>query len=153
VGEIVSAFQPKFETSAAAVSIDSTQRAPLRVADLGKRGRGVVAARDLAAGELVERAPVILVPEADRRAVDASALGNYIFMWEHGGPDEDVYRPHGRAAIVLGFASLVNHSDRPNCRFLRHIEALALDLIALRDIAAGEELTFDYGMALWFEPA
>jgi SET domain-containing protein len=29
---------------------------------------------------------------------------------------------------------------------------LAIDLVALRDIAAGEELTIDYQMTLWFVP-
>jgi SET domain-containing protein len=55
--------------------------------------------------------------------------------------------------VVLGYASLVNHSTTPNCDTVRHIEALAHDLIALRPIASGEELTIDYGMALWFTPA
>jgi SET domain-containing protein len=53
---------------------------------------------------------------------------------------------------VLGFTSLVNHSDSPNCDFIRYIEALALDLIAIRHIPAGEELTIDYGLTLWFAP-
>jgi SET domain-containing protein len=47
----------------------------------------------------------------------------------------------------------VNHSDRPNCGFTRHFDALVLDLHALRTIEEGEEITFDYGMTLWFEPA
>ena len=142
-----------YDTSSQPVTIDSSQRLALRVADLGGRGRGVVAAQPIRAGELVERSPVILVPAEDRRAVDASNAGNYIFVWEHGSTGEDVYRQDGRAAVVLGYASLVNHSNDPNCRFIRYIEGLALDVIALRDIAAGEELTFDYGMTLWFEPA
>ena len=58
----------------------------------------------------------------------------------------------GRAAVVLGYTSLLNHSDRPNCDFVRHIDALALDLLAVRDIAPGEELTIDYGLTLWFTP-
>ena len=141
-----------FETSSKPVDIDSMQRVPLRIAHLGRRGRGVVAGRRIAAGELVERAPVIVVPEEDRAAVDASSVGAHIFMWEHGTTGEDIYSRKGRAAVVLGFASLVNHAADPNCRLVRHIEALALDLIALRDIEDGEELTFDYGMTLWFEP-
>jgi hypothetical protein len=79
-------------------------------------------------------------------------VGNYIFMWEHGSTGEDIYSQEGRVAVVLGYASLVNHSPNPNCRFVRYIEAQALDLLAIRDIAAGEELTFDYGMTLWFTP-
>ena len=140
------------ETSHAPVTIDSSQRVPLRVVELGNRGRGVVADRDIAEGDLIERAPVILVPREDRAAIDASNVGNYIFVWEHDSVAEDIYKPDVRAAVVLGFASLVNHSPDPNCDFVRHIEALALDVFALRDIKAGEELTFDYGMALWFTP-
>jgi SET domain-containing protein len=73
-------------------------------------------------------------------------------MWEHGTTGEDIYSGRGRAAVALGFASLLNHSGDPNCRIVRHIEALAIDVIALHDIAAGEELRIDYGMTLWFEP-
>lgn len=142
----------RFETSCELVDIDSTQRVPLRILRLGGRGRGVVAARRVAAGELVERAPVIVVPEEERAAVDASSVGAHIFMWEHETTGQDIYSQRGRVAVVLGFASLVNHSSDPNCRIVRHIEALALDLIALRGIEDGEELTFDYGMTLWFDP-
>jgi SET domain-containing protein len=119
---------------------------------MGSKGRGVVAERDIAAGELVERAPVLIVPEGDRAAVDPTNVGNHIFMWEHDTVAEDLYTQKGRAAVVLGFTSLVNHSDSPNCDFIRYIEALALDLIAIRHIPAGEELTIDYGLTLWFAP-
>ena len=130
----------------------SAGNAPLRVAELGPRGRGVVAGRAIAAGELIERAPVVVVPREDRAALDATRLGDYIFMWEHGTTGQDIHSGKGRAALVLGFASLINHSAEPNCDFVRYIEGEALDLVALRDIAEGEELTFDYGMTLWFEP-
>ena len=134
------------------IVVRSGQRVPLRVVHLGKRGRGVVAERRIEAGELVERAPVVIVPHAERAAVDPTNVGNYIFLWEPGTTGEDIYRQEGRAAVVLGYASLVNHSGRPNCAFTRHFEALALDLYAIRTIEEGEELTFDYGMTLWFEP-
>ena len=140
------------DTSSEPVAIDSSQRVALRIAERGGRGRGVIAERPIRQGELIERSPVIVVPAEDRRAVDGSNVGNYIFMWEHGTTGEDIYSQEGRVAVVLGYASLVNHSKNPNCRFIRYIEALALDLIALHDIAAGEELTFDYGMTLWFTP-
>jgi SET domain-containing protein len=127
-------------------------RVPLRVVDLGRRGRGVVAERDIEAGALIERAPVLVAPERDRAALDGTAIGNHIFMWEHGTTGEDVYSQRGRAAVVLGLASLINHAAAPNCDFIRYIEAEILDVFALRPIAAGEELTFDYGMTLWFKP-
>lgn len=141
------------DTSSQIVAIDSSQRVPLRIEARGVRGRGVVAEAPIRQGELIERSPVIVVPTEDRRAVDGSSVGNYIFMWEHGTTGEDIYSQEGRVAVVLGYASLVNHSHEPNCRVFRYIEGQALDLFALRDIAAGEELTFDYGMTLWFTPA
>jgi hypothetical protein len=99
-----------------------------------------------------ERSPVLIIPHEERRAVDPTNVGNYIFLWEPGTVGEDLYRQEGRAAIALGYTSLVNHSATPNCAFIRHFAALALDLVALRTIEAGEEITFDYGMTLWFEP-
>jgi uncharacterized protein len=139
-------------TSRDAVTVHSGARVPLRVLALGARGRGVVAERAIAAGELVERAPVLIIPEADRAAINPTNVGNYIFMWEHDTVAQDLYTGRGRAAVVLGYTSLVNHSDTPNCDFVRHIDALALDLFAVRDIAGREELTIDYGLTLWFTP-
>jgi hypothetical protein len=140
----------KDETSSERVEVRNAC-GTIRVVPFGE-GRGVAALRPIRKDELIERSPVIVVPEADRSAVDASSVGSHIFMWEHGTTGEDLYSGRGRAAVVLGFASLLNHSAEPNCRLVRHIDALAMDVIALRDIAAGEELRFDYNMTLWFEP-
>jgi SET domain-containing protein len=59
----------------------------------------------------------------------------------------------GRAAIALGLTSLLNHSYEPNAEFVRHIDALELEIRALRHIRTGEEITIDYQMDLWFDPA
>jgi SET domain-containing protein len=141
------------KTSRADVEVRGTDRVPLRVVSIDGKGRGVVAERDIRAGELVERAPVIILPEGDRPAVDQTSVTNYIFMWEHDTVAEDLYSGKGRTALVLGFTSLLNHSDSPNCDFIRYIDAQALDLFAIRDISAGGELTIDYGLTLWFAPA
>jgi len=138
-------------TSREAVTVHSA-RVPLRVVQAGRRGRGVVAEREISRGELIERAPVLIIPEAARAAVDPTNVGNYIFMWEHDTVGQDLYSQKGRAAVVLGYTSLVNHSPEPNCDTVRYIDACALDLVALRPIAAGEELTIDYGLTLWFTP-
>ena len=135
-----------------AVPVRSTDRVPLRIATLGRRGRGVIADAPIGKGELVERSPVLVIPPQDRAAVDATVVFTYVFMWEHGTVEEDLYRHEGRSAIALGYTSLLNHSYAPNCEFIRHIDDLAIDLVALRDIAAGEELTIDYQMTLWFVP-
>ena len=139
-------------TSRADVVVHGADRVPLRIASMGSKGRGVVAERDIPAGELVERAPVLIIPESDRAGVDPTNVGNHIFMWEHDTVAEDLYSQKGRAAVVLGLTSLINHSNSPNCDFVRYIDALALDLVAIRAIKVGEELTIDYGLTLWFTP-
>lgn len=128
------------------------QRLPLRVAVMGRRGRGIIADAPIPQGALVERAPVLLIPDADRQATDATIIFTYVFMWEPGTMEQELYLHRGRAAIALGLTSLLNHSYTPNCDFVRHFDALTIDLVARRDIAPGEELTIDYQMALWFTP-
>ena len=140
------------DTSTDTLELHSSQRIPLRVAMKGKRGRGVVADRRIEPGELVERSPVLVIPAPDRAAADSTICFTYVFMWEHGTVEEDLYKHQGRAAIALGYTSLLNHSYTPNCEFIRHIDDLAIDLVALRPIEAGEELTIDYQMTLWFVP-
>jgi hypothetical protein len=135
-----------------AAPVRSADRVPLRVATFGQRGRGVVADAPIATGALVERSPVLVIPHADRGAADDTIVFTYVFMWEHGTVEEDLYKHEGRAAIALGFTSLLNHSYTPNCEFIRHIDDLAIDLVALRAIDPGEELTIDYQMTLWFTP-
>ncbi len=134
------------------LEVHSDQRVPLRVGIMGRRGRGVLAAARIRAGQLVERSPVLVIPHQDRAAADGTIAFTYVFMWEHGTVEEDLYRHEGRAAIALGFTSLLNHSYTPNCTFIRHIDELVLELVALRDIEEGEELTIDYQMTLWFTP-
>ena len=141
-----------YRTSREIIDVTNSSAGVLRVVEMAGRGRAVVAAQNIRREQLVERAPVLVVEEEERAVIDASSIGAHIFMWEHGSVGDDIYSGKGRAAVVLGLASLVNHSATPNCRFVRYIEARALDVIALRDIAAGEEITFDYGMKLWFTP-
>ena len=43
-----------------------------------------------------------------------------------------------------------NHSDTPNARFTRNVKALSMTFTALRDIKAGEEITIDYGIPVWW---
>jgi SET domain-containing protein len=127
-------------------------RGPLGVTDFGERGRGVVALQDIGHGQLIERSPVLIIPAHERPTVDGTVIFTYVFMWEHNTVEQDLYDHRGRSAIALGYASLLSHSFAPNCNFVRHIDALLIDVFAKRAIKAGEELTIDYQMTLWFDP-
>jgi DNA phosphorothioation-dependent restriction protein DptG len=73
-------------------------------------------------------------------------------MWETGTTEEDLYKHTGRSAIALGYTSLLSHSYDPNCTFVRHIDEQIIEVFAERNIRAGQELTIDYQMTLWFQP-
>lgn len=130
----------------------SDQRKLLRVIDLGHKGRGVVTLQEIKKGDLIERSPVLIIPHRDRAAVDPTIIFTYVFMWEPATVEQDLYKHEGRSAVALGFTSLLNHSYTPNANFRRHIDELMIDIWALRDIEAGEEITIDYQMTLWFDP-
>ncbi len=130
----------------------ASAEAPIGVRHYPGRGRGVVALRDMPANSLIERCPVLIIPAQDRSLTDRTIVFTYVYMWEHKTVEQDLYRGEGRAAIALGLSSLLNHSFEPNATFIRHIDQLELELRSIRRIAAGEEVTIDYQMDLWFDP-
>ena len=111
------------------------------------KGRGIIAVRDCPAGTELERSPVIIVPDADllKRSSGRTVLDRYLLHWS----DE----PGHEHAMGLGFLMLYNHSKRPNIELRSGPEPETMSVIALRDIAAGEELVYDYDIELWFTPA
>jgi SET domain-containing protein len=110
------------------------------------KGRGIFAREPIAAGALVEAAPVIIVPAEQCPLLDRTILHDYYFHWD-GDPDGE-----GRGVVALGLVALCNHSRRPNARVRRNLAHETLDLLALAPIAAGDEVTIDYNCPLWFEP-
>ena len=111
------------------------------------KGRGVFAAATIAAGSLIEAAPVVVVPPAQCALLDKTILHDYYFQWD-GDPDRG-----GSGAVALGLVALCNHSRRPNARVRRNLAQETLDLLALAPIAAGDEVTIDYNCPLGFDPA
>lgn len=111
------------------------------------RGRGVHARGTYVPGELIERAPVIVLDSSAMACIDTTRLYDYYFEWSD----------RGEIAIALGYLSLVNHSYKPNARYVKNEAALAIDLVAYRAIGAGEEITINYNgdpkdrTPVWFE--
>lgn len=99
------------------------------------RGRGVHALRAFAAGECIERAPVIVLAARELDAIRSTLLGRYYFEW--GEDDES-------GALALGYGSLYNHSYTPNATYEFREELMAIDFLALREIGPGEEITINY---------
>jgi len=112
------------------------------------KGRGVFASRAIRAGEIIEEAPVIVLPAAEIEHLERTVLQDYYFLW--GADEED-------AAILLGVCSLCNHSYEPNAVFELRPESQTIRFAARRDIAAGEEITTNYNgdpanlKPVWFD--
>jgi len=120
----------------------------LEVRDTHSRGRGVFALAPIPAGTLIETADVIPIQAAEIQAIEACVLANYYFRW---GEDDR------QGAIALGYGSIYNHSYSPNARYVKHFDRGTIDFVALRDIAAGEEIRTNYNgepdsrKMVWFE--
>lgn len=103
------------------------------------KGRGVYALRAFREGEVVEVCPVVVL----RRPYDAlpEEIQKLVFMWERREGLPDVQ------ALALGYGSLYNNDNPANMRYQADCNALVLRFIAVRDVAAGEELTVNYSGA------
>lgn len=114
------------------------------------KGRGVFANKRFQKGDIIERCPVIVVPEEQDHLLHDTVLYNYTYGWGEDLRD---------AAIALGFGSLYNHAYHPNAFYKRVPEDTMLVYVALRDIEEGEEITVNYNGSpndpspLWFEVA
>jgi SET domain-containing protein len=97
------------------------------------KGRGVFATAAIARGELIEAAPVLLVPKAECETLAAGFLGNYMFQTDDGR----------HYVVALGLTAMVNHSPRANASYAVSFDAITIK--ARREIAPGTEITIDYG--------
>ena len=126
----------------------SWREGPLKVAPAGSpgRGRGLFATDPIAADELIDRACSIpLASEQCDRLEEILPLGDFYFRHPED-PEQGL--------VLLGLVSLVNHSETPNadvCFAWREDLGWVADLVALRALAAGEEVTYRYRCGPWFE--
>jgi SET domain-containing protein len=117
------------------------------VADTKFKGRGVFAQQKILKGELIQTAPVVVIPPEQVKLIDQTILGDYYYDWEN----ESI-------AIAFGLVSLFNHSYNPNAYYIKKFAEREVAYIAWRDIEAGEEITANYNNGspdnhapIWFE--
>ena len=129
------AFEPLLATLKTRAPDSPAAPPPIRVGVVPGKGRGVFATRNIAAGELIETAPVVIVPAEQVDRIYGTVLEYYVFDW---------YADASAFAIALGTASLYNHSYLPNVRYLKRFDEGLIEFRALRNIAAGDELVSNY---------
>jgi uncharacterized protein len=124
---------PNFSRVSPIRTMPLSQSDSIEVRRVPGKGRGVFARRIIRTGEVIERAPVLVLPAAEiEDAEHWEGVTGYWFLWGRG-----------RLAIALGYGSLYNHSYHPNARY-DDIGKLTKVFTARRDIQPGEEITINY---------
>ncbi len=112
----------------------TTYSAPgLKVVSLGSRGRGVVAERNFKQGEVIAIWRGSIITEREVLKLSDSERSQLLQV------DEDAFLITHHALVNADF---INHSCEPNCGFTD-----STTLVAMREIEAGEAITFDYAMS------
>ncbi|MBX3256119.1 MAG: SET domain-containing protein-lysine N-methyltransferase [Chitinophagaceae bacterium] len=112
------------------------------------KGRGVFTRKKIAAGTLVETAPVIVMSGKDRTLLDQTPLHDYIFIW---GQEKN------QCCMALGYIPIYNHSYRSNCEYFMDYDEQIMFIKTVRAIDKDEELTINYNgnwndaAKVWFD--
>ena len=96
----------------------------------GRKGLGVFAVRPHWKGECGVL-PILVLDVAD--IADSKRLQELVFEYNYA---------RGQVALALGWATFLNHSYTPNCRYV--VKRAEIVITALRDLRGGEELTINY---------
>lgn len=112
------------------------------------KGRGVFTSKKIAAGTVIETAPVIVMSAADRKLLDQTLLHDYIFLW---GKTKD------QCCMALGYIPIYNHSYQSNCEYFMDYDEQTIFIKTVRAISKGDELTINYNgdwndeTKVWFD--
>nr|QFG74066.1 MAG: SET domain protein [Megaviridae environmental sample] len=98
------------------------------------RGTGVFATRDFKIGDIVEKCPIIKIPNGMTKNTD---LHDYVFSGRDGATN-----------VVLGYAMMYNHSNTPNVSY-RELDDGSFTFTATREIKRNEEIFDNYGAHWW----
>lgn len=111
-------------------------------------GLGVFARSGIKEGDVIEEAPLIIISEDQLSDLTKTRLLEYYFAWGY---------KFSEAAIGLGYASLYNHSYKPNAKYIKDVENSCLRFVAIKDIKPDEEIVVNYNghpddkSKLWFQ--
>ncbi|MFW9874955.1 MAG: SET domain-containing protein-lysine N-methyltransferase [Candidatus Thorarchaeota archaeon] len=117
-----------------------------------KKGRGVFAKKNILKGEKIDFAPIVLISNNDWDLIADTVLSNYSFEW-----NDPKYKGEYIAAIPLSISQFINHSYKPNAKYIYDYKNRIIEYITLRNISKGEEIMVNYNgkpsnkSPVWFE--
>ena len=104
-----------------------------------KKGKGVFAKKNIAEGETIDVAHILLISKYDWDLIEDTVLSNYSFEWDDPKCIEEY-----ESAISLSISQLINHSYDPNVKYVYDYKNKCIEYITLRVISKGEEITTNY---------
>lgn len=105
-------------------------------------GRGVFATQDIEPGELIERAPLLVLGFRMNYHKDPIIWG---YMFTNTCPCDECKRHGGHFLMVLGYCQLYNHMDDNTAQISFDLKNHLADITALKKIKKGEEIFINYG--------
>lgn len=126
--------------------IDTSSKVFLSVSKIPTLGRGVFAKADICKDEVIERCPIILLPDYETSVIEQSQLVNYTYFFG---------KHKNKPCLVLGYGSLYNHSRKPNAIYKSDLKEQIVEFIAIEKIEKGKEIFVNYSkgskLDLWFK--
>ena len=116
------------------------------------KGRGGFAKKEIKRNTIVDIAHIVLIPNNEYNKIRKTILFNYCYIWE-----DPKHLPEFRNAITFSVSQFINHSYKPNLKYLYDYKNKAIEFKAIHDICKGEELTVNYNglvkdmSPLWFK--
>jgi hypothetical protein len=117
----------------------------IQVRRSGVHGKGVFALQDIPEGETIIEyvGEIISWKEADKRHPSNPDDPNHTFYFSIADGKKVI-----DAAVGGNAARWINHSCKPNCESDEDDDTHRVFIKALRNIKAGEELSYDYGLII-----
>lgn len=115
----------------------------LTIKQIPGKGRGLITTKIIPEKTIIENAPAIAFPHENLEMVRETAIWQYCFVQ----PTEyNTKKNCARGYLVFGLSSLTNHSEHPNTKieWYEDDSGFWAELVALRDIQPGEEVTMYY---------
>jgi uncharacterized protein len=107
------------------------------------KGRGVFARRAFRQGQIIERAPAVVIPGPSwNRHGRLTLLEHYCY--QSGARNQN-------SAVVLGYVMLYNHAWDPNAN-LDEMPDHSYQVTARRDIRKGDEILVNYNGEVTIQP-
>lgn len=128
-------------------TIDAIDSSQLYIADSSIHGFGVFAKSDILKDSIIETCYTIELEFRERYHKDKTIL-NYSYSL-HDGSDQERLTHGSKLVFLTGNGMLYNHSDDHSSEWRWVSDKKYVDLISVKEIKKGSEITINYGSGYW----